>query len=146
MINEKAGYERLEGNGLLGAGIGLREFSPASRSGGRVEIDRMDHDAILTVLEAHLDRVANAHPYEGTGNFAVEGPIVVRRFVVELADKLDSLQSTCTICAGRVKIGRGKSVGSRTMSGAVATSGALGPGSTWMRPSIPAARCPGTEQ
>ena len=133
VIDKKTGHERLEGHNLLRARIGLGKFGAAARAHGRVKIDRMDHDAVVIVLEVHFDRVADAHAQHRARHFAVESPVIVGRLVGQLALKLrPCVRSTRTICgassADRREAGR---LGHGETSAAVATAArTCGPGAT----------------
>ena len=92
VIDEQAGRQRLEGDDLLHARIGLREFGAAAGSGRGVEVDRVGHDAVFVVFQMHLDGVADANAQHRARDFAVERPIVVGRLVRQLALHLDGPQ------------------------------------------------------
>jgi hypothetical protein len=57
-----------------------------------MEVDIVHGDGVFMVLHENLDRVADAHPHEGSGNLVVEGPVVVGRAVRQFADDFDRLQ------------------------------------------------------
>src|SRR5215831_10872445 len=138
VIDEQARNKRFERDHLLLSRLGLREFGAAARTSGGMEIDRMIHEAGLVVLEMDLNRVADAHADEGAGHLAVERPEIVGDLVVQLPFELDRLQVDPD--GGRARMGDGRSVGSRTISGAMVATVVRAPGVTWMRPSIPASR------
>jgi hypothetical protein len=57
-----------------------------------MEVDVVHHRAVVVVLEAHLDRVADADPHERTRHLVVEGPVTVGRAVGELADDFGRIE------------------------------------------------------
>src|SRR5262249_17178475 len=85
-------HKRSERDLLFLSRLGLREFGPAARASGGMEIDRVIHEAGLVVFEMDLNRVADAHADEGAGDLAVECPEIVAGLVVQLPFELDGLQ------------------------------------------------------
>ena len=74
---------------FLLTGIGLGGDCTAARSGGGMEINRMDERAIGRVLQMHFHRVADPHPNERTGHLAIEGPVPERGALSEPALEFD---------------------------------------------------------
>src|SRR5690606_25250729 len=83
---------RLETEALLLAGKRGSGAGASPRPGGRVEVDIVHHPAVFSVLEMHLDCVADPHTYKGTRNRAIEGPEPVCCSGVEPSFKLHSLE------------------------------------------------------
>ena len=89
VIHEQARGQRLEPETLLLARIGLGGGSAAAGTGGRVEVDRVQHRAAVGVLQVDLDRVADAHAQHRARHLAVEGPVAERRALCEPRLELD---------------------------------------------------------
>ena len=92
VIDVDAGLQRLEGHGVLRAGLGLGRMGAAARTGRGVEVDGVHHHAVGGVLQRHLHGVADPDAQQRAGNLAVEGPVFVGGPVVELALELDGLE------------------------------------------------------
>ncbi len=75
VIDIESGNQRLERHRFFVAGIDLQCRRTAAGHRGRMKIHRVDHVAVGRVLQMHLDRVADANAQEGSGHFAVEGPV-----------------------------------------------------------------------
>ena len=93
MIDVEAGIEGAEGEALALAGSRQSRDAAAARSGHRVEVDVVRHDAVGRIIEVDLDRVADTDSNERSGHAPVEGPVMISRAVGELTGHLDRLQA-----------------------------------------------------
>jgi hypothetical protein len=74
-----------------------------------MEVHIVLHPAVLVVLHAHLDGVADPHPHERPGHLAVEGPVTVGGAIGEVAYPFDGLKLD-THCLGVPLPDRGREV------------------------------------
>src|SRR5262249_60026781 len=80
------------GHRLFLSRVDLERRCAAAWSGGRVEIDRMDHGAVGRILEVDVDGVADTHPDERPRHLAVESPVAERGAFCEAAFDFDAEQ------------------------------------------------------
>ena len=92
VVHVEPRVERLEAEGPRLARRGLGHHGAATGTGRRVEVDRVDHPAVLVVLEGQLDGVPHADAQERPRHLAVERPVMVGRLVGEPADQLHGFQ------------------------------------------------------
>ena len=61
---------------------------PPARTGGGLEVDRVQHGAAVSILQVHLDRIADADAQHRTWHLAVESPLAECRSFRESRLKL----------------------------------------------------------
>ncbi|MNS78049.1 hypothetical protein D3C72_1116490 [compost metagenome] len=85
VIHIQARIERLESDGFFLPRRHLRVLSAAMAARHGVQVDRVDHLAVLGVEQGQLHRVAHLRAQHRAGHLPVEGPVGKTGAVIELA-------------------------------------------------------------
>jgi len=93
VVDEQPRIERLEGDGLFLPRRDLRVLSAAMAARHGVQIDRVDHLAVLGVEQGQFDRVAHLRAQHRAGHLPVEGPVRKSGAVIELARQFHRLHA-----------------------------------------------------
>src|SRR6185369_369639 len=92
VVHVQARVQGLESEALGAAGSRLGHRSAAARTRHGMEVDRVDHVAVLGVGHVDVHGVAYAYADERTWNLAIEGPVFVCGAVHQLAQHFSRFQ------------------------------------------------------